>query len=87
MQKHTLLGITKVTLSSRRGRTGLKGSKIELEFQNPPFQLLLPFRYLLETLAKTGLESVCTILYCFLHCLCRASMVISHPFLQPALQS
>lgn len=31
MQKHTLLGTTKPTLSSRRGKTGLKESKIELE--------------------------------------------------------
>lgn len=44
VQKHTLLGITKHTLSSRRGRTGLTESKIELELQNLPFKPLLTCR-------------------------------------------
>lgn len=87
MQKHTVLDTIKPTLSSRRGRTCLKGSKSELELQNLPHKPVLPSWCHLETLAKTALDSVCTILYCSSYCLCQASMVISHPLLQPALQS
>lgn len=59
MQEYTLLvATTKPTLSYRRGRSGLKCSRISLELQSLRFKPLLRYRFHVETLTKSAPDSV-----------------------------